>query len=169
MASSLIASVGYVDAPAAIDFLCHAFGFSRHAVHADDADPGLIHHAQLTLGGGMLMLGSARPGEAQARYGWKTPAEAGGVTSAVYVADPDAYCVTARAAAARIITEPADNEGSPAAATAPTTPKATSGASAAKTPGLNSCDHRACRTRPGLIQAKSATICDILAGTVHPC
>ena len=115
MARNLIPGIRYVDAPAAIDFLCNAFGFRRHAVYADDADPTLIHHAQLILDDGMIMLGSAQPGEAQRRYGWKTPAEAGGNTMSlyVYVADPDAHCARAHAAAADIITEPHDNEGYP--------------------------------------------------------
>ena len=115
MSSNIIPGLRYVDALTAIGFLCEAFGFHRHAVYADDADPTLIHHAQLTLDKGMIMLGSARPGGADQLDGWKTPAEAGGNTVAlyVYVADPDAHCATARAAGAQIITEPQDNEGYP--------------------------------------------------------
>ena len=60
MPATIIPGFRYVDAVGAIDFLCKAFGFERHAVYADDADPALIHHAQLTLGDGMVMLGSAR-------------------------------------------------------------------------------------------------------------
>ena len=81
--STLIPCLRYRDAPAAIDFLCGAFGFTRHAVYADDADPSIVHHAQLVFGNSMVMLGSARPGEMQALYGWKTPAEAGGITMCV--------------------------------------------------------------------------------------
>ena len=43
--------LAYKDAPAAIDFLCKAFGFDRHAVYADDKDPSFIHHAQLVRDG----------------------------------------------------------------------------------------------------------------------
>ncbi len=95
MARNLIPSIRYADAPAAIDFLCNAFGFERHAVFADEADPKLIHHAQLVLDGGMI--------------------EAGGTTMTlyVYVPDPDAHCAQARAGGAEIIAEPHDNDGYP--------------------------------------------------------
>ena len=115
MTRNIIPGLRYVDAPAAIDFLCTAFGFTRHAVYADEADPSLIHHAQLTLEGGMIMLGSARPGEVQDRFGFRTPAEAGGNTMSVYVyvADPDAHCAVAKGAGAEIIDGPKDNDGYP--------------------------------------------------------
>ena len=106
----------YVDAPAAIEFLCAAFGFERQAVYADPDDPSVIHHAQLTLGtGGMVMLSSARDDETQARYRWKTPREAGGVTVCicVVIADPDAHHARALSAGAEIVTPPHDNVGYP--------------------------------------------------------
>jgi uncharacterized glyoxalase superfamily protein PhnB len=56
--STIIPCLRYRDAHAAIEFLCRAFGFARHAVHEDDA--GTVMHAQLTYGAGMLMLGSVR-------------------------------------------------------------------------------------------------------------
>ena len=111
----LIPSLRYADAPAAIDFLCRAFGFARHAVYADDADPSVIHHAQLVLGDSMLMLGSARSDEARQLYGFRLARQAGGVTGSIYVvvADPDAHVETARGAGAEIIRPPHDNEGYP--------------------------------------------------------
>lgn len=36
---SLIPCLRYADAPAAMEFLCVAFGFERHAVYGDDGDP----------------------------------------------------------------------------------------------------------------------------------
>ena len=48
----------YLNAPAAIKWLCKAFGFKKHAVYA--AKDGTIMHAQLTYGNGMIMLSSAR-------------------------------------------------------------------------------------------------------------
>ena len=48
----------YRDAAAAIEWLCHVFGFTKHAVYA--GKDGSIEHAELTLGGGMIMLGSIR-------------------------------------------------------------------------------------------------------------
>jgi uncharacterized glyoxalase superfamily protein PhnB len=115
MSRNVIPGLRYTDAPAAIDFLCNAFGFVRHAVYADETDKSLILHAQLTLDGGMIMLGSARPGEVQNLHRWKTPAEAGGVTTSlyIYVADPDAHYARAAAAGAGIIEAPHDNQGYP--------------------------------------------------------
>ena len=54
--SSAIPCLRYRDAPAAIDWLRRVFGFEKHLV-VPDTDGG-IAHAQLTLGGGMIMLGS---------------------------------------------------------------------------------------------------------------
>ena len=112
---ALIPCLRYADAPAAIAFLCDAFGFSRQAVHADATDPAIIHHAQLLLDGNMIMLGSARPSETQALYGWKTPAEAGGVTMCIcaVIDDPDAHHARAVRAGADIIRPPYDNGGYP--------------------------------------------------------
>ncbi len=113
--SRLIPCLRYEDAPAAINFLCSAFGFTRHAVYTDAANPRIIHHAQLLLGGAMIMLGSARPGPFEKLYGWRSVAEAGGITMSLcgVVADPDAHAAAARAAGADIIVEPHDNEGYP--------------------------------------------------------
>jgi uncharacterized glyoxalase superfamily protein PhnB len=115
MPSTVIPCLRYTDAPAAIAFLCSAFGFTRHVVYADDTDKTLIHHAQLTLGDGMIMLGSARPGEVSRLYGWKTPAAAAGNTMSiyVYVPDADAHAAHAQEAGATIVTPPQDNEGYP--------------------------------------------------------
>jgi uncharacterized glyoxalase superfamily protein PhnB len=114
MTSTIIPGLRYVDAPAEIEFLVNAFGFARHAVYADEREPSLILHAQLTLNGGMIMLGSARPGP-QDLYPWRTPAEAGGVTTSLYVVvpDADAHAAVARAAGAHILDGPKDNEGYP--------------------------------------------------------
>lgn len=113
---ALIPCLRYEDAPAAIDFLCAAFGFERHAVYTDEADPKIVHHAQLVLDGNMIMLGSADNGSESARlYGWKTPRELGGITMCVcaVIDDPDAHAARAGAAGARIIKGPYDNEGYP--------------------------------------------------------
>jgi uncharacterized glyoxalase superfamily protein PhnB len=115
MRQSIIPCLRYENAPAAIEFLCTAFGFERHAVYADEADPGLVHHAQLTLGGTMIMLSTATVGGIAATYGWKTPKQAGGITMALYaiVPDPDAHHARALAAGATIAVPPRDNEGYP--------------------------------------------------------
>ena len=45
--STIIPSLRYDDALAAIDWLCKAFGFEKQAVYADDK--GIVQHAQLVL------------------------------------------------------------------------------------------------------------------------
>ncbi len=63
--SQIIPSARYKDAYAAIDWLCSVFGFTKQAVYGDGK---VVHHAQLTLGHGMFMLGSdSNGGESAAR------------------------------------------------------------------------------------------------------
>ncbi|MEO7916446.1 MAG: VOC family protein [Dokdonella sp.] len=54
--STIIPGLRYRDAHAAIEWLCNAFGFHKHAIHEDGK--GGIAHAQLTFGNGMVMVGS---------------------------------------------------------------------------------------------------------------
>ncbi|HEY0271158.1 MAG TPA: VOC family protein [Sphingomonas sp.] len=112
---AIIPCLRYDDAPAAILFLCDAFGFLPSAIHADEEDQRIIHHAQLMLDGNMIMLSSARDDEAGDLYGWTSPEEAAGVTMTLYVVigDPDAHHAAAVAAGAGIVTPPRDNEGYP--------------------------------------------------------
>ncbi len=56
--ASIVPSLRYRDAPAAIDWLCKAFGFQKHLVVP--GENGTIAHAQFVFGNGMIMLGSAR-------------------------------------------------------------------------------------------------------------
>ena len=56
--SSIIPSMRYRDAHAAIDWLCDVLGFESYLVVPDGT--GGVAHAQLTLGNGMVMLGSER-------------------------------------------------------------------------------------------------------------
>ncbi len=106
--ATMIPALRYADAPAAIDWLCRAFGFERHLV-VPDGDDG-IAHAQLTLGDAMLMLGGHRSDE----FGrlMRLPAEAGGSTQSLYVVveDVDGHCERARAAGAEIMREPMDED-----------------------------------------------------------
>lgn len=55
--ATVVPCLRYRDAEAAIDWLCKVFGFERHLVVPGDR-PGIVAHAQLVLGGGMIMLGS---------------------------------------------------------------------------------------------------------------
>lgn len=100
--STIIPCLRYRDAPAAIDWLCRAFGFQRHAVYPDD--DGGIAHAQLSYGPGMIMLGSVRddgfgqhllhPDQTQGR---ETQC------ACVIVEDCRAHYAQAKAAGARIV------------------------------------------------------------------
>ena len=56
--SNIIPAMHYRDAFAAIDWLCDVLGFTRHLVVPDGKDG--VAHAELTLGNGMIMLGSHR-------------------------------------------------------------------------------------------------------------
>jgi uncharacterized glyoxalase superfamily protein PhnB len=95
--STIMPTLRYRNAPAAIDWLCTVLGFARHAVYSNP--DGTIAHAELTLGGGMIMLGSAKDDEYSSRV--KSPNEVGGVeTRGVYIVVADADQVHARAQAA---------------------------------------------------------------------
>ena len=107
--STLIPSLRYNDAPAAIEWLAKAFGFHKNAVYPN-AD-GTIAHAQLTLGGGMIMLGSISDNEYGRRM--KQPSEIGGAnTHGIYIVvkDTDAVYAQAKAAGAVIAMDIIDND-----------------------------------------------------------
>jgi uncharacterized glyoxalase superfamily protein PhnB len=101
--ATIVPALRYRDAPAAIEWLCGAFGFEKHAVYA--GEPGIVEHAQLTFGNGMIMLGSARDDD----YGrlLNAPRDVGAVTQSVYliVDDADAHYARAKAAGAEIVRE----------------------------------------------------------------
>ena len=105
---NIIPGMRYRDAPAAIEWLCSAFGFSKNLVVPGSGDT--IAHAQLVLGDGMIMLGSV----ADDAYGQvvMTPQEAGGNTQSAYVVvdEIDAHYQRAMAAGAEIVMEIADQE-----------------------------------------------------------
>lgn len=113
--STVIPCLRYKDAPAAIRFLCEAFGFTQQAVYTDDKDPNVIHHAQLVINNSMIMLGSDRESPAKDLYHWLTPDEARGVTMCIcmLVDDPDAHADHAAKHGADIIQPPHDNDGYP--------------------------------------------------------
>lgn len=99
-------SVFYDDAAAAIDFVERAFGFStRLRVEGPD---GSIEHSELTYGEAVVMIGSA------GRLPWAvSPRSCGGQNTQalfLYVDDVDAHCARARAAGARIDSEPEDKD-----------------------------------------------------------
>jgi len=61
MSATIIPTLCYKDAPAAIEFLCKAFGFKKHLVHQEE--DGSIPHAQLLYGEAMVMVSSQKDNE----------------------------------------------------------------------------------------------------------
>jgi len=103
--SNLYPTLTYDDAPAAIEWLCRAFGFERRLV-VPGAE-GRVMHSELTLGPGVIMVSSPK-----AEFRRVGPRRLDGASSGmcVRVEDPDAHCARARAAGAKIVRELADEE-----------------------------------------------------------
>jgi uncharacterized glyoxalase superfamily protein PhnB len=78
----------FADAEAALGFLERAFGFQERVVYRDD--DGVVHHAEISLGPGIVMLGQGDPAD-----------------HGIYVAveDADAHYEQAKAAGAEIVRE----------------------------------------------------------------
>ncbi|MEM8811057.1 MAG: VOC family protein [Pseudomonadota bacterium] len=108
MASPVIPTLRYADAPSMLEWLCDTFGFERHLVVK--GGDGIIAHAQLVFGSGMIMLGSARDDAFGALQ--DTPRSLGGITQSAYVVVPDVDALAARArtAGAEIVQEPRDED-----------------------------------------------------------
>ena len=100
---NIIPGMRYRDAPAAIDWLCDVLGFERHLVVPNE--DGTIAHAQLTLGNGMIMLGSSQGSEFDGAVGPSTPD--GVLTQAAYIVVEDikALYESVNAAGANIVME----------------------------------------------------------------
>ncbi len=103
--------LGYRDAKAAIDWLRDAFGFEVRAMHpGEDRE---VAHAELSLGPGIVMLGSASDDMADVDTGAFVEGgepDFSRIPFALYVAieDVDSHCARARAAGAEIVREPSD-------------------------------------------------------------
>jgi uncharacterized glyoxalase superfamily protein PhnB len=107
--ASIVPALRYRNAPAAIDWLCRVFGFSRHLVVP--GEEGTIAHAQLTYVNGMIMMGSVMDND----YGrlLRQPEEVGGAqTQTIYmiVPDADAHYRQAKAAGAEIVIDIKDED-----------------------------------------------------------
>ncbi len=90
--SIIMPALRYRDAHAAIEWLCNVLGFERHAVYT--GPDNTVAHAELTLGGGMVMLGSDKDDEYG--RGFKSPQHLGFETCSIYVVVPDAQVVFER-------------------------------------------------------------------------
>ncbi len=105
----IVPYLAYADAPAAIEFLCGAFGFEeRFRFPMPD---GSIGHAEIVYEGNVVMLASA--GEEGEEMGFRSPKDLSGVHSQVYcrVNDVDAHYERAKTAGATIATAPKDQHG----------------------------------------------------------
>ena len=101
----------YDDAAKAIDWLCRVFGFEvRLKV---EGEGGRIEHSELVFGEGLIMVGSTERDDRPDRAFCASPRSLGGKNTqalCVCVDDADAHCERARAAGAKIVTEPATND-----------------------------------------------------------
>ncbi len=88
----IIPTVRYTDAAAAMDFLERAFGLERRP-------GGTLEHSELTLGRGMVMVGTRKAGD---RF------ETGRAVLYAIVDDPDALHDRAKAAGATIVMDLVD-------------------------------------------------------------
>jgi uncharacterized glyoxalase superfamily protein PhnB len=98
--SDIYPSLTYEDAPAAIDWLCRAFGFTKRFEVPGPA--GRIEHSELSIGTGVVMIGSPKTDDNRV-----SPRALNGVAQAlsVFVEDPDAHYSIAVAAGARVVRE----------------------------------------------------------------
>lgn len=100
--ATIIPTLRYRDASAAIEWLCKAFGFEKHLVIPGGNDT--ITHAQLVFGNRMIMLGSARDNEfnrlqqPQSDVGWVVSQ-----SPYIIVGDVDEHYARAIAAGAEIV------------------------------------------------------------------
>lgn len=103
--STIIPSARYKDAHAAIAWLCRVFGFEKRAVY--DGPENTVAHAELTLGGGMFMLGSVTDRDIVTKTSVALEETGGRETLGLYlvVKDVDAVYARANEAGAEIVRE----------------------------------------------------------------
>ena len=108
--ATIIPTIRYRDARAAINWLCRAFGFERHLVVEEE--DGTIAHAQLVFGNGMIMLGSAREDHKFDKHQRPLSSPDAAVSQSPYiiVTDVDGHHDRALAAGATIVLEPEDQD-----------------------------------------------------------
>jgi uncharacterized glyoxalase superfamily protein PhnB len=108
--ATIVPGLRYRNAPAAIEWLCKVFGFEKQLVVPGENNT--IAHAQLSLGNGMIMLGSVQNGSEWGKL-VKQPDEIGGFetqSSYLVVADADAVYTRAKAAGAEIVLDIKDED-----------------------------------------------------------
>jgi uncharacterized glyoxalase superfamily protein PhnB len=99
---TIVPQVPYQDIRAALAFLERAFGFRENPTARVTSEDGVIGHAMVEFGDGVIGIGG------QGGHGSISPKSAGIESQyiSVYVDDVDAHCAQARAAGARIVDEP---------------------------------------------------------------
>lgn len=99
-----IPAIRYANADKAIDWLKDALGFTEKAVYRDDS--GVVAHAELLLGSGMVMIGTVGQNKETAHW-FVQPRAVGGVTASVYLIVPDCEPVygKAKTAGAEVLQE----------------------------------------------------------------
>jgi uncharacterized glyoxalase superfamily protein PhnB len=102
---NIFPEIVYEDAPAALEWLARAFGFTKGEVI--EGPDGTIAHAEMHVGFGTIMPKSPMP-----EFGMRSVRALGGIHQCIYVHvdDPDAHCARARAAGAEVVMEPTDME-----------------------------------------------------------
>ena len=103
--SNIYPTLTYEDAPAAIEWLCRAFGFEKRLVVP--GEDGRVVHSELSFGPGVIMVSSPKPEQQRI-----SPRQAGGSSFGVCVCveNPDAHFARASAAGAEIVRELRDEE-----------------------------------------------------------
>lgn len=105
-------AVYYDDAPAAIDWLCKAFGFE--VALKVEGDAGVIIHSELKYGEGLIMVSTIgnKGGHPEMEF-QKSPRSLGGANTqslCLHVDDVDAHCAHARSCGAKIFREPVTSD-----------------------------------------------------------
>jgi uncharacterized glyoxalase superfamily protein PhnB len=107
--ATIIPTLRYRDATAAVDWLCQAFGFEKHSVVP--GEDGTVAHAELVFGNGMIMLGATRADE----FGrlQRPPNQVDAVVTQspyILVKDVDKHYEQATAAGAQIVVDIKDED-----------------------------------------------------------
>jgi len=98
----LSSALFYDDAAAAIDWICRAFDFKIRI--KIDGENGAIAHSELEYGEALIMVSGA---SAEKRHASPRSCQGANTQSLfLYVDDVDAHCERARAAGAKILSEP---------------------------------------------------------------
>ena len=100
--STAIPAIRYKDPNRLIEWLKTALGFSEKAVYRDAA--GIVEHAELVLGNGMVMIGTAGHNQQSAHW-FVQPDAIGAVTASVYlvVQDFDRVYASVKSTGAKIL------------------------------------------------------------------